>query len=79
MSDLINGDRWLGGSTSPAAVAGYPSITVPAGFVFGLPVGISFFGRAWSEPVLLKIAYAFEQVTKCRKRPRFLATAELGA
>jgi amidase len=79
MSDLINGDRWLGGSTSPAAVAGYPSITVPAGFVFGLPVGLSFFGRAWSEPTLLKIAYAFEQATKHRKQPRFLPSAELGA
>ncbi|HJQ80186.1 MAG TPA: amidase [Lacipirellulaceae bacterium] len=79
MSDLVNGDRWLGGSTSPAAVAGYPSITVPAGFVFGLPVGISFFGRAWSEPVLLKLAYVFEQATKHRKVPRFLATAALDA
>ena len=77
-SDLVNGDHWLGGSTSPAAVAGYPSITVPAGFVFGLPVGLSFFGRAWSEPTLLKLAYAFEQATKARQRPTFLATADLG-
>jgi amidase len=52
-------------------VAGYPNINVPAGFVFGLPVGISFFGRAWSEPVLLKIAYGFEQMTKVRKAPGF--------
>jgi amidase len=79
LTDLVNGDRWLGGSTSAAAVAGYPSITVPAGFVFGLPVGLSFFGRAWSEPTLLKLAYAFEQATKLRKMPRFLPTANLRA
>jgi Asp-tRNA(Asn)/Glu-tRNA(Gln) amidotransferase A subunit family amidase len=60
---------------SPAAVAGYPNITVPAGDVFGLPVGISFFGRAYSEPVLLKLAFSFERSTKARKAPRFLTTA----
>ena len=70
--DPIYGDRGEGGSSSPAAVAGYPNITVPAGNVFGLPVGISFFGRAWSEPVLLKIAFAFEQRTKARRAPQFL-------
>ncbi|HUC84821.1 MAG TPA: amidase [Candidatus Acidoferrales bacterium] len=74
VTDWVYGDRDTGSSTTPAAVAGYPSITVPAGFVFGLPVGISFFGRAWSEPTLLKLAYAFEQTTQFRTPPTFLPT-----
>ncbi|MGA8265421.1 MAG: amidase [Ignavibacteriaceae bacterium] len=77
MTDLVDGDHFLGGSSSLAAVAGYPHITVPAGFVWGLPVGISFFGRAWSEPTLLKIAYGFEQATKARRPPKFLPTVDL--
>jgi amidase len=76
ITDLVNGDAPGGGSANAAAVAGYPDITVPAGFISGLPVGVSFFGRAWSEPVLLKIAYGFEQATKARKAPRFLPTAQ---
>ena len=76
--DLVNGDAGGGGgSSSPAAVAGYPSITVPAGYSFGLPSGISFFGRAWSEPLLIKIAYAYEQASKMRRPPKFLPTAAL--
>ncbi|MBF8295604.1 MAG: amidase [Bacteroidetes bacterium] len=77
VTDLVTGDHFLCSSSTAAAVAGYPHITVPAGFVFGLPVGISFFGRAWSEPVLIRLAFAFEQATKFRKPPRFLPTADL--
>jgi amidase len=69
--DLLNGDPSAGGSSSPAARAGYPNITVPAGNARGLPLGISFFGRAWSEPQLLRIAYAFEQSAHARISPRF--------
>jgi amidase len=74
LTDLVAGDHFGGGSSSFAAVAGYPNINVPAGEVFGLPVGISFFGRAWSEPVLIRIAYAYEQASKLRKAPQFLPT-----
>ncbi len=72
--DPVNGDHFGGGSSSPAAIAGYPNITVPMGYVHGLPVGISFFGKAWSEPVLLKLAHAFEQASLHRKTPSFKAT-----
>jgi amidase len=71
LTDLVLGDPNWPGCTTPPAVAGYPHITVPAGFVQGLPVGISFFGPAWSEPVLLKLAYAFEQAAQARRQPSF--------
>jgi amidase len=71
-TDLVNGDRYTGGATSPAAVAGYPHVTVPAGWVHGLPIGLSFFGRAWSEGMLIGMAYDFEQEVNARKVPAFL-------
>jgi amidase len=77
ITDLANGDHAVGGSSNASAVAGYPNINVPAGFVFGLPVGISFFGRAWSEPTLLKIASGFEHLVQARRAPEFLKEVKL--
>ena len=80
--DLVSGDAMPAGGSSPssvAAVAGYPHITVPMGYYRGLPLGISFFGRAWSEPTLIKLAYAYEQATKHRRPPTFRPSADLEA
>jgi amidase len=80
LTDLVNGDGGMADKPGPStvtAVAGYPHITVPAGFVNGLPVGVSFFGRAWSEPKLIKLAYAYEQSTKHRRPPAFGTAAEI--
>ncbi len=76
-TDLVTGDHFLGGSSTASAVAGYPIVTVPAGEVLGLPVGMSFIASAWSEPTLLALAYAFEQATQHRKAPGYLPTLEL--
>ncbi len=77
LTDFLNGDHFSGGCSTPAAVAGYPHVTVPAGYISGLPLGVSFFGGAWSEGKLIKYAYAFEQATKHRKSPKFLASVEV--
>jgi amidase len=77
MTDLVNGGGGGGSCSSPAAVAGYPHLTVPMGFTFGLPVGLSFFGRAWSERMLLTLGFAFEQITQARRAPLFHTTAKL--
>ncbi len=73
-TDLILGDHFVGGSSSLAAISGYPAITVPMGFIDELPVGITFFGKTWSEPLLLEIAYGYEQGTKHRRAPKYLTT-----
>jgi amidase len=78
LTDLLNGDHVAGGSSNAAAVAGYPNINVTAGSISVLPVGISFFGRAWSEPTLIRLAFAFEQTIKARQAPRFLSTTGTG-
>jgi amidase len=79
VTDLLNGDHFTGGSSTLPAVAGYPAITVPAGFVSGLPIGITFIGPARSDWRLIKLAYAFEQATRLRRKPSFLRTADLSS
>ena len=76
-TDLVNGDQFKGASSTPAAVSGYPSICLPMGYSFGLPVGLSFIGKAWSEATVIKLAFAYEQATKHRRAPELLPTARL--
>jgi amidase len=78
VTDLLNGDHYTGGNASTVpAIAGYPHVTVPMGQVAGLPVGLSFFGKAWTEPALLTMAFAFEQATRHRQAPRFVPSLDL--
>src|SRR6266498_3333206 len=77
-TDWVIGDQFTGGYSTASAVAGYPHVPVPAGYLCGMPVGLSFIGKAWSEPTLIRFAYAFEQATKVRRAPQFLPTAKLG-
>ena len=70
-TDLVNGDNFGISSCSPAAIAGYPAISLPMGFIEGLPVNITFYGKAWSEPTLIEMAFSFEQGTKHRRKPEF--------
>jgi len=77
LTDFVNGDCFGGGYSSASAVAGYPHITVPAGYVSGLPVGISFFASAYSEPTLIKLAFAFEQLTQVRRKPQFISSTKM--
>jgi amidase len=76
LTDLVNGDSYTGGSSSPAAVSGYPSVTVPAGWLNGLPIGVSFFGREWSDAKLIGLAHSFEQARLARRPPRFMSTVD---
>ncbi len=77
LTDFLNGDHFSGGCSTPPAVSGYPHVTVPAGYIHGLPIGVSFFGTAWSEGKLIQFAYAFEQTTNHRRAPQFLASADI--
>ena len=77
LTDFINGDHFTGGCSTPPAVAGYPHVTVPGGFVYGLPIGVSFFGAAWTEARLIRYAYSFEQATQARRKPGYVPSVQV--